>query len=134
VYGPGVTADDGKNDSPEPVRTIVKFAVWSVLVESKTFHVAFAVMSTEPGWAVALKITGFPPLLTLWELGVTTIEVTLFKTTETVVEPVQAEHPPDDAVMVAEPSRSPSTMPEVWPTDTVDASEEDHTTPEVSVF
>jgi len=88
----------------------------------------------EPGSAVAVKVTGLPPMVTLCELGVTVIEVILFKTTVTVVEPLHDEHPPDDAVILAEPTRSPFTRPEFWPTDTIDAASEDHTTPDVRVF
>jgi hypothetical protein len=82
---------------------MVKLAVTLVLVESKTFQVALAVMSTEPGSAVAVKGTALPVIDTLWELGDTVIEVTSFKTTVTEVEPLHDEQPPDDAVMLADP-------------------------------
>ena len=40
------------------------------------------------------------------------IDVTPVNTTVTVVDPVHAAHPPEDAVMVADPVTSPSTCPE----------------------
>jgi len=77
-------------------------------------------MSTEPGSALAVKQTAAPAIDTLWDAGDTVIEVTLFKTTVTEVEPLHDEHPPDDAEMFADPIWMPSTRPEVWPTVTFD--------------
>jgi hypothetical protein len=110
-----------------------KFVFWLVFVESTTFQVAASVMSP-PGTAVALKYTGDPLIDTDWLPGDTVIEVTPVKTTVTVVVPLHAEHPPEDAVIVADPVWTPVAMPEVCPTDTVVASLVDHTTPDCSVF
>ena len=91
-------------------------------------------MSIEPGWAVALKKAAVPLTVAVALLGATMIEVTPVNTTVTVVDPVHAAHPPEDAVMVADPVISPSTCPEACPTDTVVGSLEDHATPDVRFF
>ena len=87
-----------------------------------------------PGTAVAWKNTAVPFIVTAWVLGETVMEFTPDSTTETDDVPVHAEHPPDEAVIVAVPDCTPVAIPEVCPIDTVVASLEDQTTPEVSVF
>jgi hypothetical protein len=67
-------------------------------------------------------------------LGLTTIDVMPVSTTVTVVDPEHAEQLPEAAVIVASPTATPVTTPEVCPTDTLFESLEDHVTPEVSVF
>jgi hypothetical protein len=42
-------------------------------------------------------------IFALWLLGLIVIEVTPVNTTVTVVVPLHAAHPPEEAVMVAEP-------------------------------
>jgi len=56
-----------------------------------------------PGTAVAVKDTGVPAMDTDWLPGLTVIDATPDSTTETEVDPVHAEHPPDEAVMVDDP-------------------------------
>jgi|SRR5579864_8337981 len=97
------------------------------------FQVAPWVISP-PGDAVALKYTADPPAVTDWLDGVTVMDEMFEITTETDAVPVQAEHPPDEAVMVAVPDCRPVTMPEVCPTDITVGALEDQTTPDVSVF
>jgi len=60
-------------------------------------------MSTPPGYAVAVKNAAVVLIVAELLLGDTVMEVTPVRTTETDVDPVHAEHPPDDAVIVAEP-------------------------------
>jgi hypothetical protein len=62
------------------------------------------------------------------------IDVTPVSTTVTVVDPLHAAHPPEEAVIVADPVSRPSTWPEVCPTDTVLGSLEDQATPDVRFF
>jgi len=129
----------GKNDSPVPgpepeTNDNENSEVWSVLLASSTVHVAEDVMSIEPGWADAVKKAGVVLIVAVLLLGLTMIDVTPVNTTVTVVDPVHAEHPPEEAVMVAEPVISPFTWPEACPTDTVVGSLEDHATPEVRFF
>jgi hypothetical protein len=87
-----------------------------------------------PGTAVAWKNTAVPFMVTAWVLGEIVMEFTPDSTTETDDVPVHAVHPPDEAVIVAVPDCNPVAIPEVCPIDTVVASLEDQTTPEVSVF
>ena len=134
VYVPFAVELDGKNPSPEPeTKAMEKFEFWLAPVESTMFQVAPWVMSP-PGDAVALKYTADPPAVTDWLDGATVMDVTFDTTTETDWLPEQAEHPPDDAVMVEVPVCSPVTMPEACPTDTTVGALEDQTTPEVSVL
>ena len=87
-----------------------------------------------PGTAVAVKETGVPLIDTDWLAGLTVIDVMLASTTVTVAVPVHAEHPPDEAVMVAVPDCNAVTMPELCPTDTTVGALDDQATPEVRVF
>jgi hypothetical protein len=70
-------------------------------------------MSIEPGKAVARKNAGVVLIVADALLGETWMDVTPVSTTETEVDPVQAEHPPDDAVIVADPVATPVTIPDV---------------------
>jgi hypothetical protein len=103
VYVPFAAELEGRNPSPEPeTNAMVKFEFWLVPVESTMFQVAPWVMSP-PGDAVALKYTADPPAVTDWLDGVTVMDEMFDSTTETDAVPVQAEHPPAEAVMVAVP-------------------------------
>ena len=134
VYVPTVALLLGKKLSPLPLtKLMLKLEDWSVPVESTTVHVAVLVISVEP-FALAVKKTALPFLVTLWLPGLTVIDVTPCKTTVTVVDPEHAEQLPALAEIVAEPILSPVTWPEVCPTETVVESLDDQVTPEVTFF
>ena len=141
VKVPGVTLLLGRKLSPVPApvpatKLGLKLEVWSVFEESRTVHVVpfCGFVISVPPFAVAWKKTALPPGVTLWLFGVTVTEVTPWRATVTVVDPEHAEQLPELPVIVALPTDTPVTTPELCPTETELVLLEDHVTPEVRFF